>query len=233
MQRVERAVILAAGLGTRLKWLTRNRPKALMPVAGQAAIVRVIRRLAGQGVRDIAINTHHHADVLAAYLGDGSDFGVRLYFSFEKELLDSGGGVRTALELLPGDGLLAVHNADVLSDIDMGALAGLCPQKGCGIALAPNPAHHLEGDFVLRNGMICSEVLSGEDSPRYTFSGVSVWDAAVLRGLAANQAFSLLEPMRELIAKRLCAGLLHRGVWFDIGRPSDCFRAGRELRRIA
>jgi len=232
MQRVERAVILAAGLGTRLKWLTRKRPKALMPVAGQAAIVRVIRRLAGQGIRDIAINTHHHADVLAAYLGDGSRFGVRLYFSFEAQLLDSGGGVRAALECLPGDGLLAVHNADVLSDIDMGALAGICPQKGCVIALAANPAHHPTGDFALRNGVICSEVLSGEDSPRYTFSGVSVWDTAVLRGFAINQAFSLLQPLRGLIEKQLCAGLLHRGSWFDIGRPSDYFRAGRELRRV-
>ncbi len=228
MQRVERAVILAAGLGTRLKWLTKNRPKALMPVAGQAAVVRVIRRLAGQGIRDIAINTHHHADALTAYLGDGSRFGVRLYFSFEEKLLDSGGGVRTALELLPGDGLLAVHNTDVLSDIDMGALAGSCSQGGCAIALVPNPAHHPQGDFALRNGFVC-----GDGAARYTFSGVSVWDAAVLRGFAVNQAFSLLEPMRELMARELCAGLLHWGAWFDIGRPSDCFRAGRELRKVA
>ncbi|MDQ6986337.1 MAG: nucleotidyltransferase family protein [Mariprofundaceae bacterium] len=227
MQRVERAVILAAGLGTRLKWLTCKRPKALVPVAGQAAVVRVIRRLAGQGIRDIAINTHHHADVLAASLGDGSRFGVRLYFSFETQLLDSGGGVRTALEFLPGDGLLAVHNVDVLSDIDVHALAGVCPQHGCTIALTANPAHHPAGDFTLCDGLVCDEKAS-----RYTFSGVSVWDATVLSDFAINQAFSLVQPMRELIEKQLCAGLLHRGSWFDIGRPGDYFRAGRELRRI-
>jgi len=225
VRHVERAVILAAGVGSRLKWLTRNRPKALMPVAGQAAIVRAIRRLAAQGIRDIAINTHHHADVLETYLGDGSRFGVRLYFSFEDQLLDSGGGVRTALAVLPGDGLLAVHNTDVLSDIDVRKLAKLCPLLGCAIALTANPAHHPEGDFALRDGLVFDEGM-----PRHTFSGVSVWDEKALDGFAAGQAFPLVEPMRDLMGKRLCAGVLHRGAWFDIGRPVDLFRAGRDLR---
>jgi len=225
MARVERAVILAAGLGSRLKWLTRNQPKALMAVAGQAAIVRVIRRLAAQGIRDIAINTHHHADVLTSYLGDGSHFGVRLYFSFESMLLDSGGGVRTALALLPGAGFLAVHNTDILSDIDVQALAHVCPPSGCAIALTSNPAHHPEGDFALRDGQVFAQ---GE--PRYTFSGVSVWDARMLEEFPEKHAFSLVKPMRDLMDKGRCAGVLHRGSWFDIGRPADLFRAGRALR---
>jgi len=70
--RVERAVILAAGLGTRLKWLTRDRPKALIEVAGTPVIVHVIRGLAAQGIRDIAVNVHHHAEKLVRALGDGS-----------------------------------------------------------------------------------------------------------------------------------------------------------------
>jgi len=225
MARVERAVILAAGLGSRLKWLTEKRPKALMMVAGEVAIVRVIRKLAGQGIRDIAINTHHHADVLRACLGDGSRFGVRLYFSFEASLLDSGGGARTALALLPGDGLVAVHNTDILSDIDMQALAHLCPIAGCAIALTVNPAHHPEGDFSIQNGQAR---IQGE--PRYTFSGVSVWDAQVLEKLPVKQAYSLIEPMRDVMAQGRCAGMLHHGLWFDIGRPADLFRAGRALR---
>ncbi|MDX8395123.1 MAG: sugar phosphate nucleotidyltransferase, partial [Mariprofundaceae bacterium] len=149
---VDRAVILAAGLGTRLKWLTENKPKALMKVAGEPAIVHVIRRLVAQGIRDITINTHHHADLLMDYLQNGSKFGVNIYFSQESELLNSGGGVRTAMDKLPGDGLVAVCNADVLTDVDVQMLARMCPNKGCSIALVPNPKHHLKGDFVLQAG---------------------------------------------------------------------------------
>jgi len=220
MPRLERAVILAAGLGTRLKWLTQNRPKALMPVAGAPAIVHVIRNLASHGVRDIAINVHHHADVLCAALGDGARYGVRLYYSPEESLLDSGGGVRTAMEKLPGEGLLAVHNADVLCNVDVRQLAGVCPDRGCAIGLVPNPAHHSAGDFSLRCGLVAD---SGE--PRFTFSGVSVWQAEALATYAVGEKFSLVQPIRHLIAASRCAGVVYRVPWFDIGRPVDLIRA--------
>lgn len=222
MRRVERAVILAAGLGTRLKWLTRETPKALMPVAGAPAIVHVIRALVAQGVRDIAINVHHHADVLMQALGDGSRLGVRLYYSPERQLLDSGGGVRTALNRLPGEGLVAVHNADVLCHTDIHRLAALCPDHGCALALIPNPMHHPKGDFALHDGLV-----SLADDPRFTFSGVSVWDAQALNEHAAGEKFPLTEPIRRSIAQGLCAGMLERGAWFDVGRPVDLMRARR------
>jgi len=222
---VERAVILAAGLGTRLKWLTRERPKALMPVAGAPIIVHVIHSLAAHGIRDIAINVHHHADVLKQALGNGEKLGVRLYYSPEPQLLDSGGGVRTALSRLPGNGLVAVHNADVLCRVDIHRLAGLCPDTGCALTLVPNPAHHPRGDFALQQGRV------GESgSPRFTFAGVSVWDALALDAYAAGEEFPLTEPIRRLIAGGRCAGMLYRGPWFDVGRPVDLMRAKRVWR---
>jgi len=222
---VERAVVLAAGLGTRLKWLTQNRPKALMPVAGQPAIVHVIRSLAAQGVRDIAVNVHHHAHVLMDSLGDGKRFGVRLYYSPEKELLDSGGGVFTAMQKLPGDGPVAVRNADVLCAMDVRQLAAICPQGGCAIGLVPNPAHHTAGDFALSDGMVAA---SG--ATRFTFSGVSLWQPAAFDSYAVGGKFSLVAPMRRLIRAGQCAGVLYRGDWFDIGRPVDLMRASRAWR---
>ncbi len=225
MRRVDRAVILAAGLGTRLKWLTRDTPKALMPVAGTPVIVHIIRSLAGQGVRDVAINVHHHANLLMQVLGDGSGLGVRLYYSPERRLLDSGGGVRTALEHLPGDGLLAVHNADVLCRIDVQRLAGLCPDDGVALGLVPNPDHHPGGDFALRGGRV-----SLADGPRFTFSGVSVWDAAVLDMYDAGEVFPLTQPIRRLMDERRCSGMIEHGPWFDIGRPADLMRAKRQWR---
>lgn len=226
MVQVDRAVLLAAGLGTRLKWLTAGRPKAMMEVAGEAVIVRVIRRLAGQGVGDIAINVHHHADKLISYLGDGSRFGVRLYYSREDQLLDSGGGVRKAMELLPGSGLIAVHNADVLTDIDIQRLAGLVPHDGAALAMVKNPAHHPSGDFGIREGRVVAD-----KAPAYTYSGVSVWDETVFRGFKYGDIFSLTSPMRHLMERSKLAGEVHRGDWFDIGRPRDLMTARRFIGR--
>lgn len=224
---VERAVVLAAGLGTRLKWLTRDNPKALMPVGGAAAIEHVIRRLAAQGVHDIAVNVHHHAGSLMQALGNGTRYGVRLYYSAEPQLLDSGGGVRTALDLLPGDGPLAVHNADVLCRIDVQRLARRCPAAGCALALVPNPAHHAAGDFALQGGMVRED-----GTPCFTFAGVSVWDGAVLQDYPSHEAFPLTRPMRALIGESRCTGLLYDGPWFDIGRPADLMRARRNWRAL-
>jgi len=226
MAEVSRAVILAAGLGTRLKWMTHGSPKALMDVAGEPAIVRVIRRLVGQGVHDIAINVHHHAEKLIDALGDGSRFGVRLYYSFEEQLLDSGGGVRKAMALLPGDDLLLVHNADVLADIDLGRLAALLPETGAALALVPNPSHHRQGDFGLKGGLV-----SDDKTPGYTFAGVSLWSEDALSAYEAGTAFPLTLPMRQLMEKNLLTGVVHRGTWFDIGRPKDLMMARKEVGR--
>ena len=216
MKQVDRAVLLAAGLGTRLKWLTAGQPKAMMDVAGVAAIVRVVRRLAAQGVADIAINVHHHADKLIGFLGNGSAYGVRLYYSREDKLLDSGGGVRKAMELLPGSGLIAVHNADVLADIDLQRLAALVPAGGGALAMVNNPMHHPAGDFALQDGMVVAD-----GAPGYTYSGVSVWDEKVFTAFESGEVFPLTMPMRLLMERSKLAGMLHRGSWFDIGRPRD------------
>ncbi|WP_167631874.1 nucleotidyltransferase family protein [Mariprofundus ferrooxydans] len=224
MKQVERAVILAAGLGTRLKWLTHGRPKALMQVAGLPAIAHVIRSLVRQGVRDIAVNVHHHADQMRAFLGDGAHFGCRISISYEPVLLDSGGGVKQALTLLPGDGPFAVWNADVLSDIDVQAMTTLLPEAGVVIALVANPAHHPDGDFVLDHAV----VRAGGDE-RFTFSGVSVWHPDGFAADNVGDVYSLTVPMRARIAEGRCAGVLHRGQWFDIGRPRDLMQANRMM----
>jgi len=224
MQQVDRAVILAAGMGTRLKWLTRHRPKALMPLAGEPVILHVIRRLVMQGIREIAVNAFHHADQLSDYLGDGSRFGCHLAISDEDSLLDSGGGVKQALLKLPGNGAVLVHNCDVVADIDVLRLAQSAPVGGCALALVQNPAHHPNGDFCLQQTDI-----TDQGDHRFTFAGVSIWDSALFEHYPADTAFSLIQPIREHIANGSCKGMLHDGYWFDVGRPTDLMRAGRSL----
>ncbi len=223
---IDRAVVLAAGLGTRLKWLTDSRPKALMQVAGEPAVVHVIRSLVSQGIREIAVNAHHHADVLKRYLGDGSRFGCRIYISYEPQLLDSGGGVKQALNFLPGNGPVAVCNADVLTDFDIRRLSAVLPKAGAAIGLVENPTHHPAGDFSLSGSRVLSD---GEY--KLTFSGVSLWHEYIFDDYQADSNFSLVEPMQKLIVKGHCNGIKHDGQWFDIGRPTDLMRANREYRR--
>jgi len=225
--RVERAVVLAAGLGTRLKWLTYNRPKALVEVAGQPMIAHVLRRLVSQGVRDVAVNVHYHADQLIQALGDGSRFGLRIYISLEDTLLDSGGGVAAALPMLPGAGLFVLHNVDVLADVDISGLAARCPAGGGCLALVENPAHHPGGDFDLAGHRV---KLPGKATHQYTYAGVAVFDAAAFEPYPHNEAFPLMAVLQELIERQCLTGVVHRGCWLDIGRPRDLVRAQKLMR---
>ncbi len=224
MSNVTRAVILAAGLGSRLKSLTHHQPKALMQLAGEPIIVHVIRQLVAQGIHDISINIHHHATQLRHYLGNGEQYHARLYFSHEKTLLNSGGGVRTALNLLPGAGLVAVHNADILSTIPLQQLARLCSNHyHSALALVSNPKHHPQGDFSLQHHQL------GYKHHKHTFAGVSVWHDHVLQAYPSDKAFSLIKPIQAQIQAQQCTGLIHRGPWFDIGRHRDLVQANRWL----
>jgi len=227
MTHIDRAVILAAGVGSRLKWMTNQRPKALMQIAGEPAIAHVIRSLVTQGIHEIAVNTHHEAAQLADYLGNGSRFGCNISISYEPELLDSGGGVKQALSLLPGDGAVLVYNSDVIANIDVKRLADLLPKGGASVALVANPPHHPLGDFVLHGQSIN---MNGYD--RYTFSGVSVLDDTVFQNYAEHENFSLACTLRKCMANARCAGFLHQGYWFDIGRPRDLIRANRNLNMV-
>jgi len=215
----DQGIILAAGLGTRLAWLTHKTPKALMPIAGTAVIIRVIRRMVAAGVRHIAINVHHHAALLQSTLGDGRQFGVSLYYSVEPRLLDSGGGARQALLCLPSIAPVLIHNADIVSTIDLRALQ--YQQGSCALAMVQNPAHHLAGDFSL------SDVWVGNHGTRYTFAGVSYWQPEVILSAKPNRPLPLLDLIHSQMDAKRCAGILHLGAWFDIGRPVDWVQASR------
>ncbi len=224
---VTSAIVLAAGLGTRLAWLTRQRPKAMMNLAGEPAIVHVIRRLAAQGVRCLAINVHHRAGRIKDALGDGSALGVHIRYSEEERLLDSGGGARKAMELLPQDDTpVLVHNADVLTDLPVRLLARELPQGGGVLGLVPNPLHHPTGDFSCHAGRV------GRDFPKpWTFAGISLWHRQVLERWPLGARFPLTECIEACMNDGRCRGVVHHGFWFDIGRPADLFRAGVHLRQ--
>ncbi|MDQ6950058.1 MAG: sugar phosphate nucleotidyltransferase [Mariprofundales bacterium] len=219
LMRPDRAVILAAGLGTRLKWLTRDRPKALMSVAGEPAIVHTLRHLIRHGVRHVAINLHAHGEQIRQALGDGRRFGISIRYSVEYELRDSGGGVCQAQQFLPEGANLFVLNADVVTDIDLTALWQRVSDhpSAAALALIANPPHHPQGDFALVHGKV-----RPPEMDTLTFSGVSLWPDALLRH-QHEPCFPLTDLMHQQMESDQLYGIHHHGNWHDIGRPHDLF----------
>ena len=118
-----KAMIFAAGLGTRLRPLTNDRPKALVEIGGKTMLERVINRLAQAGFDDITINIHHFGQKIIDFLKDHDNFGLNLHISDERNLLlDTGGGILKACHFLDGNEPFLVHNADILTDIDLATM---------------------------------------------------------------------------------------------------------------
>ena len=118
-RKVMKAMVFAAGLGTRLKPITDTMPKALVPVGGQPLIAHVLEKLVAAGFDDVTVNVHHFAEMIRKYLEE-NDFGAKIGISDESgRLLETGGGIANAEPLLRGEDFL-VHNVDILSDVDLG-----------------------------------------------------------------------------------------------------------------
>ena len=118
-----KAMIFAAGLGTRLRPLTNDRPKALVEVGGKTMLERVITKLAEAGFDDITVNIHHFGEKIIEFLELNENFGLNIHISDERDmLLDTGGGILKAQPFLDGDEPFLVHNADILTDIDLNAM---------------------------------------------------------------------------------------------------------------
>ena len=139
------ALVLTAGLGTRLRPLTYVRAKAAVPVNGEALARRVLRWLARQGIHQVVLNLHHHPASIAAAVGDGSDLGLQVRYSWEQPVLGSAGGPKHALPLLTdrtrgGADTFLIVNGDTLTDVDVARVIDAHTRSGALVtmALVPN-----------------------------------------------------------------------------------------------
>jgi len=209
-----RAMILAAGLGKRMRPLTLTTPKPLLPVAGKALIEYHIERLVAAGVTEIVINHAWLGEQLEQVLGDGARYGARLLFSAEGEPLETAGGIHNALPLLceTADDCFAVINGDVFTNYDFARLPTQIDGQA-HLVLVDNPAHNPGGDFGLRAGKVCSA-----DLARLTFSGISVLRASLFSGLEPG-SMALAPLLRGAMARQQVTGEHFSGYWSDIGTP--------------
>lgn len=216
-----RAMILAAGRGTRMASLTEAMPKPLLELGGESLLERQLRKLAAAGIRDVVINLSYRGEQIRAAIGDGRRFSLSVSYSEEPpEPLETAGGIIQALPLL-GDEPFLVSNADVVSDFDFADLKG---RDGPGtLVLVANPAHNSGGDYAIdRHGVLTT----GE--PKWTFAGISLLSPALFAGLAPGRR-PLSQVFDAAIAARRLTGLIHAGEWIDVGTPERLAAARRAL----
>jgi len=240
-----RAMILAAGLGTRLRPLTDDRPKALVEIAGRTLLEITLSRLRGFGIRDVIINAHHFADRVQHYLESKRNFGMRIEVSREEVLLDTGGGLKKAawffLENSNREEPFLVHNVDVLSTIDLGsmvrfhysnqALATLAVQdRETSRYLLFDDRHLLCGRRAGRDGE--AELVRPVPSPEArAFTGIHVISPRIFARITENGVFSIIESYLNLSkgGERILAFPADEYYWRDLGKPENVAQALRDL----
>jgi NDP-sugar pyrophosphorylase family protein len=230
------ALLLTAGLGTRLRPLTDVRAKPAIPVAGEPMIRRIIRWLASHGIDDLVLNLHYRPDTLTAAVGDGSDLGVRARYSWEQpRILGSAGGPRLARPLLGVDRFWII-NGDTLTDVDLAALAGAHAESGARVTLAlvPNREFLRYGGVQLDAKHRVSGFTARGPSANgsYHYIGVQLADADVFDVVTPGEpASSIGGVYDELIASQpgSIRGVVSGASFFDVGTAADYMRTSRAL----
>ncbi len=209
-----KAMILAAGLGKRMRPLTNHLPKPLLEVAGKPLIVYHIEALAAAGIHEIVINHAYLGEKIEAALGDGSTFSVNIQYSPEGEPLETGAGIVKALPLL-GDQPFILVSSDIWTDFNFASLINRSMDLA-HLVLVENPDHHQNGDFYLQeNGVVSNQKEAGIG---LTYAGISVLSPQLFTDYSAKP-FPLREPLRKAVALGQVTGQYHRGAWTDVGTP--------------
>ncbi|MDE3110045.1 MAG: nucleotidyltransferase family protein [Acidobacteriota bacterium] len=243
-----KAMVLAAGLGTRLRPLTDDRPKALVEVAGKTMLEIVLERLRSFEIREVIVNAHHFGGQIAAYLKENRDFGMRIEISYEEILLDTGGGLKKAAPFfLAGaaglDQPFILHNVDVISAIDLrrmiqahqasGALATLAVQeRETSRYLLFDEQMQLRGR---RSGSNANDelVAASTRAVPLAFCGIHVISPRIFSLMTEQGAFSIIDVYLRLAAARekVMAFRADEYYWRDLGKPEQVEKAARDLRR--
>jgi len=220
-----KAMILAAGMGLRMRPLTLVRAKPVLPVLNRPLLHWTLERLARDGVTDVVVNLHHLPETVTAALGDGQDLGLTIHYSPERRILGTGGGPRAVRDFFGTEPFLLV-NGDMLFDFDLRRLVARHRSSGARatLALLPNPDPRVYGPVVTdRTGAVLS--LAGR--PRRArgtvslFTGVHVMDPVLLDLLPEGASDTVLDLYAPLVAEGgHVAGVRVKGAWYDLGRPA-------------
>ena len=229
------ALVLTAGLATRLRPLSFVRAKAALPVGQRAIVQRILQWLAGHGVHDAVLNLHHLPHTITRIVGDGATDGVRVRYSWEMPVRGSAGGPRRALPLLASSTFLIV-NGDTLTNIDVGSVVDAHRQSGALVTMAviPNTEPAKYGGVVADDrGVVAGFTRAGSTERSFHFIGVQVVEGAAFASLPDNMpAESVKDLYPTLIAARpdSIRAFITDAEFFDIGTPRDYFETCMRFR---
>jgi NDP-sugar pyrophosphorylase family protein len=231
-----KAMVLAAGLGTRLAPLTHTVPKPLIPVNGHPLISYTLRYLKNYGISDIYINLHHLGDKIKAFLGDGSRFGLRIAYSEEPEILGTGGGIKK-LEKELGDAPFLVINSDVLTDFNLSRLISFHHQnRGLAtLVLREDPEVDRFGPVEIDSTGRIHQILGkgvkeGGVLKKRMFTGIHLVDPQVLGYLPEGIFHSITDTYIDILTQgSLLFGLEMKGFWADLGTLEEYGKINRLL----
>jgi NDP-sugar pyrophosphorylase family protein len=246
-----KAMILAAGLGTRLRPLTDNRPKALVEVGGRTMLEIALRRLRAFGVREVIVNAHHYAEMILEYLEANDNFGMRIEVSREEVLLDTGGGLKKAAHFFLEDaGSLQepfiLHNVDVLSTIDLEHMIRFHAEQGALATLAVQDRETSRYLLFDEQGQLCGRrsgrapmaedgraelVRSAPEVQALAFSGIHVISPRLFAKMEEEGAFSIITAYLRLAAReeKILAFRADASYWRDLGRPESVMQAAQDM----
>lgn len=212
-----KAMLLAAGKGTRMLSLTQHTPKPLLKAGGLSLIEHQIGKLAAAGFSELVINHAWLGDQIEQALGDGSRYGVSIAWSREDEPLETAGGIVQALPLL-GPEPFVVVNADIWTDFPFAILrTALAGTMQAHLVLVANPPHHQRGDFVLHESGLL-DLPSADAGVTHTYSGIAVYHPALFADISERK-YPLLPVLKKAIGARQASAELFSGTWLDVGTP--------------
>ena len=245
-----KAMVLAAGLGTRLRPLTDDRPKALVEINGRTLLEITLTRLCAFGVSQVIVNVHHFADMILRYLAEKQNFGMRIEISHEDELLDTGGGLRKAAWFFLEDRRdepFLVHNVDVLSSIDLAQMTRFHEERHALATLAVQDRPSSRSLLFDQQELLCGRRFEREQRTElarpveplqaFAFCGIHVISPRLLGMMTETGAFSIIETYLHLAAggEKLAAFRANGTYWRDLGtldhlkQASDDVRSGEFL----
>ncbi len=239
-----KAMILAAGLGTRLKPLTNDRPKALVEVAGRTLLEITLARLSSFGIREVIINVHHFADLVVEYLKANNNFGMRIEISREDVLLDTGGGLKQAAWFFlenKDEEPFVLHNVDVLTSIDIAQMLRFHNSHQALATLAVQDRPTSRSLLFDEHRVLCGRRLGPEQTaeivrPSHSlqvlaFAGIHIISPRLLPMLTEEGAFSIIPSYLWLAGKgeKIQAYRADKDYWRDLGKPENLAKAERDF----
>jgi len=239
-----KAMVLAAGLGTRLRPLTNDRPKALVEIGGRSLLEITLTRLKGFGIREVIVNVHHLADNVVDYLKAHENFGMRIEVSREEVLLDTGGGLKKAGWFFLDDRAaldepFLLHNVDVISTIDFGAMVSAHQKAGALATLAVqerDTSRLLLFDEQMR---LCGRRVRGAkpeiarpavNTQALAFAGIHVISPRLIGLMSENRVFSIVNTYLQLAAQgeSIQGYRADEFYWRDLGKPESLMQAEKD-----